>query len=173
MRLIGFTAKCQSKTITEQYELGVRCFDLRIKHIDGKLCIAHSIVQYEITLRELCIYLEWINSKKDCSIRVVHEIRKGSEYTEEAVKQFRIDCEMLLEEFPSIKFWGGMNLLPQQTVDFEFNYKPTCEEKYASVMPPRILDDWWPWLYARFHNKKILKEGTDKDILMIDYVNIQ
>ncbi len=32
-------AKCQSMTYTEQYDFGVRFFDLRIRFIDGKLIL--------------------------------------------------------------------------------------------------------------------------------------
>ena len=55
--------------------------------------------------------------------------------------------------------------------DYEFPYKPSCEEKYSSVCPPKILDDWWPRWFAKFNNKRIIKEGTDKDILLIDFIN--
>jgi hypothetical protein len=51
--------------------------------------------------------------------------------------------------------------------------EPTCEENYSSVMPPKWLDDWFPWLYAKLNNRKILSKGTDKDILLIDFVNIK
>ena len=50
--------------------------------------------------------------------------------------------------------------------------EPTCSESYSSVCPPKIIDDWWPWLFAYLNNKKIKEKGTNKDILLIDFVNI-
>jgi hypothetical protein len=37
---------------------------------------------------------------------------------------------------------------------------------------PRIIDDWWPWLYAKIHNKKNRLRNYKEDILLIDFVNI-
>ena len=43
MYLIRWAAKCQSKNIIEQYNAGVRCFDLRLKcKENGDMCIAHG-----------------------------------------------------------------------------------------------------------------------------------
>ena len=36
---------------------------------------------------------------------------------------------------------------------------------------PRLIDDWYPRLFAKVNNKEIVKKGTDKDILLIDFVN--
>ena len=38
-------------------------------------------------------------------------------------------------------------------------------------MKPRIIDDWYPRIYAKLNNKRNIKLGTDKDILLIDFVN--
>ena len=40
------------------------------------------------------------------------------------------------------------------------------------MCPPKIIDDWIPVLYAKLKNRKIRKEGTDKDILLIDFVDL-
>ena len=50
-------------------------------------------------------------------------------------------------------------------------YDLTTDDKYASVDSPKLIDDWWPWIYSFRNNKKILKEGTSKDILFIDFVD--
>ena len=39
-----------------------------------------------------------------------------------------------------------------------------------------IIDDWCPWLYARFHNKKNYQEyinSDKKECLICDFVNIR
>ena len=44
---------------------------------------------------------------------------------------------------------------------------------YSSVRKPYLIDDWFPWLYARLQNKKVLKKKIDADILAIDFVDIK
>lgn len=177
MRLIRFTARCQRKNILDQYRLSVRCFDLRVRFKNWKPVFAHGIIEYEYTEDEVMKDLFFLNDLSDVEdpvyIRVVNEIRNVNDYTERQVTQFRTFCSALEARFPNIRFWGGQNLLKQQTTEYVFKDSPSCEELYSSVCPPRIIDDWWPWLYARFHNKKNLTKWTDKDILMIDYVDIR
>lgn len=81
-------------------------------------------------------------------------------------------CKEIEEKFPNIKFWCGRSLYGW-IEEYVFQNNPSCEEKYSSVCKPNLIDDWWPWLFAKRNNKKILKQGTDKDILLIDFVNIR
>ena len=51
MKLISFTSKCQSKSIEEQYNVGVRYFDIRVcigKHDNMPNCYAHGLIKYDI-----------------------------------------------------------------------------------------------------------------------------
>ena len=172
LRPFAFIARCQSANIYEQYiYYGVRSFDLRVRFDgDGNIVIAHGYMEYDISNEELMEHLKYINSH-DCSIRVIHEVRNEKQYTKESIGRFRVLCAALQSTFPNIKFYGGKNLYNHE-VDYKFEYSPTEEGKYSSVCKPRIIDDWFPWLFARFNNKKILKEGSKYDILSIDFVNI-
>lgn len=169
----AFMARCQSKSIIQQYRLGVRCFDLRIR-VDKKDCphIYHGLVEYDISESEIYEYLAMLDSFGDCYVRVVHEVRTKKQYTQEAVNGFIKFCDWYRTSFPNITFWCGRNLYNWQ-VDYQFENEPSCEEKYSSVCKPRLIDDWWPWLFAKRNNRKIFEEGTDKDILLVDYVNIK
>ena len=170
MKLISFTAKCQSYNIIDQYKVGVRCFDLRVRFNKTELIIAHGMIEYNILEEELFDDLEYLNSKRDVCIRILHEVRTKKLHTEEAIENF-VDFTIKLQcKFPNIKFWCGKNLYNLEN-DYEFPYKPSCEEKYASVCSPKLIDDWYPRLFAYLNNKKIIKKGTDKDILLIDFVN--
>ena len=33
------------------------------------------------------------------------------------------------------------------------------------------LNDLWPWLYAKRHNKRNLKENQDVERILIDFIN--
>ena len=78
---------------------------------------------------------------------------------------------MLEKTFPHIRFYGGRNLYNYEN-DYNFGYEPSEEGVYSSVQDPKIIDDWFPWIFAKINNKKTFKKGTDKDILAIDFVNI-
>jgi hypothetical protein len=173
MGLFAFTAKCQSKDIEDQYwRYNVRCFDLRIKmngHLDP--VVVHNKMEYAITSEELYTQLYFLNSQKDCWVRVLLDVRCKKQYTPKQVSQFRNFCAELEERFSHIKFWCGRNLYNWKE-DYEFKYSPTCEEEYSSVCYPKFLDDWWPWLYASLHNRGNWKRGTDKAFMMMDFVDL-
>lgn len=173
MKPIAFTAKCQRKTIKEQYELGVRCFDLRVRFNKyGLGIIAHGIVEYGFTASQVYEDLAWLNEQGGCYVRVIHEVRSARQYKHRRKELFQHFCQLIEDEYDNIHFWCGRNLFSWER-DYHFDYyDPSCCEKYASVCPPKILDDWWPWLYARLHNKNLRAKETDKEILLIDYVNI-
>lgn len=172
MRPLAFTARCQNLSIMQQYRAGVRLFDLRIKFLsDGTPVIAHGLIQYKYTTEQLHCDLHYLDSKQDVTIRVIHEVRKESEYTQHSISCFQHFCADILKCYKHIRFCSFRNLYnyqrdyPGTTED-----EPTCEECYSSVCPPKIIDDWWPWLYARLHNNKALAKGTDKEYLMLDFI---
>ena len=41
----------------------------------------------------------------------------------------------------------------------------------------RKIDDWWPWPYAKFHNKKNIEKAKRDlrviDFILLDFVNIR
>lgn len=172
MYLLRFAARCQDKSIYEQYEkYGVRCFDLRVRFDGDDFVMSHGIIKYKITQEELFEYLDWLDKKGDVWIRYVHELRNEKLYTDERIKQFSEFGKYLENKYTNIKFWYGKNLF-NSAVDYECKYSPSNEEFYSSVREPKLIDDWYPRLYALLNNSKIKKNGTDKDILLMDFVNI-
>ncbi len=168
-----FIAKCQNINIYEQYnKYGVRSFDLRVRFDEKKgIIVAHGFMEFSINYMELMEHLKFLNDK-GCYLRILHEARNKKQYTNFSVNAFKEFCSDLEKKFPNIIFFCGKNLY-KWTNDYEFVYSPSEDEKYSSVTAPKIIDDWWPWIYAKLNNKKILKKGTEKDILSIDFVNIR
>lgn len=175
-KLLFFTAKCQNKTIQEQYALGVRCFDLRVRFDkNNKPHIVHNSFDYGL-LSSVFEDLKWLDERKDVCIRLLHDVRKKKDYTPNNVTQFRALCDAIQVDFPHLKFWCGRNLY-NWGVDYKFKYCPTCLEFYSSVCPPKIVDDWLPIMYAKLHNKSIKQyylndELLSDSILLLDFVNI-
>lgn len=174
MKPLAFMARCQSVDIRKQYELGVRCFDLRLRLCDdGMVRVVHGPIVYNALVGHIRDDIKWLDGKGDpCYIRIIHDVRSESQRTKKSIEAFRYICNRLDDEYLNIIFWCGRNLYNWET-DYDFGVYPTCDEKYASVCSPKIIDDWWPWFFARFHNRKILAEGTDKDVLLMDFVNIR
>lgn len=168
-----FMAKCQSKNLIEQYyKYNIRCFDLRVRFNKyGKIVVAHGFMEYDINYFELSRDLQFINERGDCYVRIIHEVRNRKQYDNSNRHIFTAFCDELEQLYRNIKFYCGRNLYNWE-VDYPFKSNPSEEEKHASVCLPKYIDDWWPWLYAKFNNKKIKRQGTNKDILMIDFVQI-
>ena len=172
MNLFRFVAQCQDYDIKTQYEkYGVRCFDLRVKYDKyGNTVFAHGKYVFDYNLEQMSKDLLYIDKKSDCFVRIIHEARTKKEYTEKNVEKFRKFCSTLERVFANTKFWNGNNLYNGKN-DYKFVCQPSCEELYSSVQAPKLIDDWIPRLYAFLNNKKNAKKGTDKDILLIDFVN--
>ena len=171
MKLIKWTARCQNKSISEQYKAGVRCFDLRLKQdTSGQLCIVHGLVKYQITKEELYAQLSILDGYGDVSINVLHDIRKKSEQTDTEVKFFQDECYELEETFPHIEFFSGRNLV-DWCIDYAFKSPgKSIENAYASVRKRNTIFALFPILYAWLYNDKELEHGTEEDVLFLDFI---
>lgn len=176
LRPLAFMARCQRINIKEQLEQGVRSFDLRVRYNKDMFIMAHGIFKYNYTLPQLHDDLQTISNhsrttQENISIRVIHEVRNKSQYTEDSRFYFSEFCFNLEYGYPSITFYGGNNLYNGEK-DYQFKDDFSIEGKYSSVCPPKI-DDLYPYLYARLNNHSNIQKGTTKDLLMIDFVDIK
>lgn len=163
-KLINFTSKCQTKNIQEQYEAGVRLFDLRLKENR----VYHGLIEYDINYYS---DLLWLNGKKDAYVRILLET-----YEEGHEENFKGIVDILVSVFPDIKFLGGQR---------KYDWKKLIDlpdliivDRYASTTSLfkfkllAFLDDWWPWLYSyitRNKRKEWIKEFKDT-WLMMDFI---
>jgi len=65
LKPLNFMAKCQTKTLEEQYNAGARSFDLRFIYHRKKWYAAHGIQIYDITLDEALKTLNKLSTKED------------------------------------------------------------------------------------------------------------
>lgn len=101
-------AKCQSMTYTQQYDFGVRFFDLRIRFVDGKPCFAHG----EVEFCEVDAYtvLDFLNRKGGCTVNLVLEnTSKIGTSQHEPFKALAGECE---QKYPNVRFCGGWTKYP-------------------------------------------------------------
>ncbi len=176
MKILSFTARCQRKTIKEQYDMyNVRCFDLRIRFNDDRIpVICHGLIEYEYSYNELIDDLKWLQSKGDVSIRLLLDLRSVPKNKWQKQKQQfnSFYNEVMKGFFPTFTYYVGRSL-----PDYEKVIRTIQEGKileyYSSVSDPKYIDDWIPILYAKLNNKNLKKKDFGDDyILLIDFVDI-
>lgn len=179
MYLINFAAKCQSKTLAEQYHAGVTYFDFRVRFDkNNNPVIAHGLVEYKgdiehyvATLNQLVKHF----SKEPVYVRFVLEFNKEPEdlvrqknLLNALVSKFRGEYPYLTYDYTMTK-WNEKDLI---------RYNPKMIyliHKYSSTLGwKRFL--WIPYLYARLHNKKnkkklpTLLEDKEHYVVMLDFI---
>ena len=176
MNPFRFIARCQAVSIKTQYEkYGVRLFDMRIKfNKDGEAMFAHGAMEYNEPIQPIFEYLNTVPEPVDCRILL--------ENNPDECEDFFIQwCQKARRTYKNIKFFGGRNKYTWKEV-YKFAYQgPSFLDKYSSYnteesgkpITGTYLDDWFPFLYAWRHNRENIENGTNRDYLMIDFVNIR
>ena len=183
-----FIAKCQKLDYKKQYEVGVRFFDLRISlttDYNGfyQPIFSHGLCDYKNS--NICEVLDFLNSKPDVIVRFLFE--KGDDKEKEIFKNLVLDW---MKEYPNLKIiyvkdkrtWKDIvepnYVSPYPLVDLYASNNGNYPQysKLPGILKNKtnsglLIDDLWPWIYAKFNNKKNLDKYKDQDvILMIDFV---
>lgn len=149
-----FIAKCQSLTIQEQYNLGIRLFDIRISYDkDNNPEFRHGSMAFKGDVYKT---LEWLNSQGcPIKIRILLEEKKESTLRETL---FIKDINKFKSIFLNLTFYEGRRKFDwKQIIEL-----PTLDIiQLVSSMDNNIINDIWPWLYAKLHNKKHIKQYSD------------
>ena len=186
LKPFGWMARCQSKTLNEQFYIyGVRLFDFRVRFDkDGGIIYAHGPFKfgdrYGVELAQLDRYAEL--SKETVYCRIILESNgkmKDQDRQETLFKQY---CERIVKRYPNVTFFGG-NRKYDWKVIYQFNtQEPELLDLYSSTTNifggkkdswTAKLDDFWPWLYAKLYNKKNYARYDGTGVLFLDFVNIK
>lgn len=187
MRPFHFMGKCQSKTIKQQYnDYGVRLFDLRMRWHDDLWYIAHGSMIFDITVAEAMADLEllyhdersWNANPDKVYVRVLLEYNEDDVDTR-IIERFKTECAWLVSDYPQFTFLCGKLKSTWETL-YDFGNELTMEEKYSSVTSLfdsgskllKVIYDWYPRLYAKLNNADIYKEGTEKECLLLDFIEM-
>lgn len=173
LKPFAFTAKCQSKNIEEQYNSSSRLFDLRIrfdKYQDPIIC--HGGMEYKYSKKQLESDLFWLNKQSDkIWIRIILDIRSSHSGTDEWQELVFADyCHELVEKYPNLIFTCGEELPSGKRVVELDNVDIPVIEKYSSVCPPKLIDDWIPSIYAKLNNKENIEKYAKDNLLIIDFI---
>lgn len=169
-----FIVKCQSLTIQEQLDAGVRIFDLRIRKNDNhEWVFAHGMVEFkgEHPIDVLVL----INSYEGCKVRLMWQTEDEDDPWE--AEEFVSFCKAAEENFTNIKFFGGTSIATWKNW---YNFHPYGEgEKYEwwEYTTDQFVSSiqsvgFWPWLYTALKRKSLRKKAmeSDKDVVLIDFV---
>ena len=164
-------AKCQDIDIESQFNVGVRCFDLRLRFDeDSKLfLVCHGETIYNSFLEDDLDYLNVQASKIEGPL-YIRVLLEDSGNRDDVVDSYFYDaCLNLENKYKHIKFFGGWAARKRwRKIIYPFKHNPSVEENHASVK-----GKWYekiPYIYSIIHNLQIVSNGTNKEILMIDFI---
>lgn len=186
MKPFAWMARCQKVDLHDQfYKYGVRYFDVRIDYKkDGTRVFKHGSAIWDLKVWEVIPTLNKMANtvNEPVYVRVILENNFKSHDQAFKDKEFIEDCAWFKDTYENLIFVGGRRKYDWERL-YDFKTKePTLDDKYSSTTHPfggdkksifAKIDDFWPWFYAKTHNKKHYKEGTKEDVLFLDFVNIK
>jgi hypothetical protein len=151
-------SKCQSKTLVEQYNAGVRLFDLRVRKYKGRWVFAHGLWTSKDSIFKALNDLDRIAS--NTFVMVTYEGKAPTDFLQTVEDWFKVYHNLTLTEVASKK--------PTWTV-----LKSKCRVAYLQEF--KVLDgrSWHtylpiPWLWKKIYfNKPQFNENIFK---MVDFI---
>lgn len=171
LRPFHFVARCQNISIEEQYEkYGVRMFDLRVKfnRKAQKWFFAHGFMEFG---EDIDRTLKYLDSRDECVyVRLILEYNRPAKEMDGIVRKFVDTFGSGRHSWRNIIFFEYRRKYDwKQLFSYEGMPAPEIYQAVSSMTGSKI-DDWFPALYARLHNRDILRQGTSADWLMMDFV---
>lgn len=194
-KILNFTSKCQNLSIEEQFNLGVRLFDIRIVNCNINKYTKHGLIEYDITPKEAIDMLNKLAENTKINIFIYINSESKLE-TQNQIQEF----STLLKELENdtceyITICGGYTKPGwKKVVDctnpviyekhWEFlNFTYYCNNKFIGFI--RNVLHFSPKYWAKKYNSKIknkFKKGfdglynymgyNDTCILMLDFFEL-
>lgn len=164
-------ARCQRKTIEQQWYDGARCFDLRIRFTKkGEPCFAHGLYEctHEVKPIDVLVQLDKLilRYNQPAFVRLILEDPDKQNHNVFYFKQF---CQEWSKGNKMIRLFGG-NRKGDWAQIVEFDYKPNLTQYVGSMMADaRWYEKAMPFAYAWRRNKKN-KQNPQGDIAIYDFI---
>lgn len=178
LRPFNVFSKCQSKTIEEQLDAGVRFFDIRIKmKPDGSYCFAHGLAKYKCnSLMHILDVLEGYANLKDTEVyfRVMLEYNRKPKHYDVIKEALKNLITTVMSDRVSPYFCGAYAKWDYEEIMSGNIYLPITH-KYSSCIGWKRFIHCIPYLYAKKHNKEFKEKYKDilsdgKQVLLLDFV---
>lgn len=182
---LKWMAKCQMIDVMEQLELfNAKMLDFRIRFDRyGTPYFAHGIFGYKSNVAR---YLQMIDTwckahDTKVYVRLILESNHPMRNQIQQEAMFDAVCTVWEKTYPNLMFCEGRRKYDWEVVH-EFKYKPVYEGKYSSVTSmfgeytngiKAKIDDLYPWLYAKTHNKKNIASVKDNELILVDFIHLQ
>ena len=169
-KLIRWTAQCQSLSVQEQYDLGARYFDIRIRPGQDGITVWHGIVEFEVDTREIFKYL---NSKGNCIVRLVLENRKWErgERLEMMTGWLEAVHKVLQRDYPKIEWYTVGSKNPWNLIYTNPNTEIVINHNYKMILGWSVLIPC-PKFWAKRMKKKqnLPSEGGPFEYFVVDFI---
>lgn len=149
-------ARTQSKTIKEQYEVGCRMFDIRVRYVNSVLYCAHGLF---VTRRTLYSIIEEINQfGESCYVSITYEgrlptLNDQDDFIKEITTYKKVFRKILWGEI-AVKYTNKdlkvdwKNLLPaEQYYNTRQGFLPLDGKNWQTYLPI-------PWLWKKIYYNK-------------------
>lgn len=170
-------ARCQRKTIEEQWHDGARCFDLRIRFTkQGEPYFAHGLYEctHKVKFIDVLMQLDKL-ILRDGQRAFVRLILEDPDKQNHNVVYFKAFCQAweTHQAFHTVNKWihfFGGNRKGDWAQIVEFDYKPKLTQYVGSMMEDaRWYEKIMPFAYAWRRNKKN-KQSPQGDIAIYDFI---
>ena len=160
----GCIARCQTKTLTEQYFAGVRLFDIRVRYDKhGVLRCCHGLAEYDMTLRDAFRTLNRLRSDRMAWVMVTYEGSLSQSLRHQLIEDVR-------EEYSSPRTYFALGNIsvkkPEWTIISLNTLQPEYKHNYTKIVGWKVLLPF-PRLWYRLNPPKPVK---DNEISMEDCV---
>lgn len=170
-------ARCQNKTIEEQWHDGARCFDLRIRFTkQGEPYFAHGLYECTHKVKPIDVFVQLDKLILRHGQRVfVRLILEDPDKQNHNVVYFKAFCQAweTHQAFHTVNKWihfFGGNRKGDWAQIVEFDYKPNLTQYVGSMMEDaRWYEKLMPFAYAWRRNKKN-KQNPQGDIAIYDFI---
>lgn len=143
-------AKCQNKTLKEQYDSGVRYFDIRVRfNKNNDIVFCHNFTIFNLSINDF--YDELNSLPKDCYFRFMLDYRSEPKFSNKYIIIFESFIQFItyyykLNIHQAIIYWEGTNIYTN--VNEQINLRSCYASESNSIFKylPPIL---YKWLYNK------------------------
>lgn len=169
LRPFAWMARCQDLTIKQQWDYGVRYFDIRVKYDkNGIAKSGHGIMSYDVLVDDILGLIDRyaFESKETAVVRLFHE--NSRKYPNDYTLMFQRLCRWAVERFPHIRFIEG-----GRRYDYK-SYLPNDERQrvcYAEYYKKKLCIPW-PKHWAKKHNDVLHRGDNAEEWSIYDFVEL-
>lgn len=169
LRPFAWMARCQDLSIREQWNIGVRYFDIRVKYDRGGVPKSgHGLMTYNVLPWDILGLIDFYASrdKETAVVRLFHENRRRKPQAHRA--EFYEFCEAAIRQFSNITFVEG---------GCRYDYKRMISDSvpvricYAEYFKQRFCIPW-PKRWAKKNNHRLHRGDYVNEYSIYDFVEL-